>query len=217
MATRVKRVTKLQASQRESVLTPVILLTLQLLRLIQRPPEIPRRDRAVRPPSFAEFRELLRRGKLSFAKSLGETFANSVVVHRPDVGPAKIEQEKHLDRPAADAAHRGEARDDFVIAHPDKYAPGWHGTVDCFRCEILQCCGLGARKASRAKSFIRRRENLIRIEPFSFGIERANATEDCRGGFTAELLISNRFGKRVKWTDGPRRLDIVTERSRNQG
>src|SRR5882724_10396364 len=96
------------------------------LRRIQRAPEIPSRDRAVRPPFLTELHELFRRGKFSFAKSLGETFANSVIVHRPYIGPAEIEQEKHLDCPSANAAHGGETRNDLVIAHSDECAPRRH-------------------------------------------------------------------------------------------
>src|SRR6266436_10025356 len=97
-----------------------------LSRLIQRTPEVPGRDGAMRAPLLAVLHQLLRRGKFPFAKSFGEAFLHPVIGDGPDIWPAKIEQEKHLNSPATDTAHLGKTRDDFIVAHPEKCAPGWH-------------------------------------------------------------------------------------------
>src|SRR5439155_15782167 len=134
------------------------------------PPEIPGCNRAIGTPFFADLHQLFRRGQFSPSKSLGETFAHTVIIDRPDIRPAKIEQEKHLNCPAPDAAYLCEARDDFVIAHPKKCTPGWHSAIDRFCSEILYCSGFGARKTSGAEQIVWRCQDFFRIEPFSLGI-----------------------------------------------
>src|SRR5438046_10058220 len=107
-----------------ALLTLVTLLPLQLFWRIQRSPEIPSRNRTIGTPFFSALNQLLRGGQFSSAKSFGETFAHSVIVDRPDIRPTEIEKKEHLNRPAADPAHLCKARDDLVIAHPKKRAPG---------------------------------------------------------------------------------------------
>ena len=170
----------------------------------------------MRSPFFPKLHKLFRCRELSPAKSFGETFANTVIIDWPDVRPSEIEQEKHLNRPAAYAAHLCEARDNFVIAHPEKCAAGWHGPVDCFCSEILQCGSFRTRKASGTKCFVRGREQLFGIEPFSFGIESANTAKNCGCSFAAQLLVSNRFGQRVEWVDRNRGGDVVSARAGDQ-
>src|SRR6266550_4936388 len=94
-----------------------------LSRLIQRAPEVPGRDGAIRPPLLAVLHQLFRRGKFPFAKSFGEAFLHPVIGDWPDIRPAKIKQQKHLDGPATDTADLRETRDDLVIAHSEKGAP----------------------------------------------------------------------------------------------
>src|SRR6476659_102537 len=89
-------------------------------RLIQRSPEIPSRDGAVWPPLLAVFHQLFRRRKFSFAKSFREAFLHPVIAGWPDIQPAKIKQQKHLDSPSTDTAHSRKTRDNFVIAPSEK-------------------------------------------------------------------------------------------------
>src|SRR4029450_3292540 len=126
-----------------------------LTRLIQRSPEIPGRNGAIRAPPLALLHQLLRRGKFPFAKSFGEAFLHSVIVDWPNIRTAKVKQQKHLHSPPTYAAHLRKTRDDFVIAHSEKRAPGWHGAVDRFRREIFYCRSLRGRKTSAAKFLIR--------------------------------------------------------------
>src|SRR5256885_10935003 len=156
-----------------------------LSRLIQRAPEVPGRDGAMRAPLLAVLHQLFRRGKFPFAKSFGEAFLHSVIVDWPDIRPAKVKQQKHLDSPATDTAHLRKTRDDFVVAHSEKRASGWHSAVDRLRREIFYSRGFGARKTGAAKLLIACDDNFCGIEPFSFSIKGADPTPDCCGGFPA--------------------------------
>src|SRR3954462_10918588 len=128
--------------------------------IIQRSPEVPGCNRAIRPPLLAMLHQLFRCGKFTFAKSFRETLLHPIVGDRPDIRPTKIKQQKHLDSPATDTAHLRKTRDDFVIAHSQKGASGWHGAVERFCREIFYCRSLRARKTSGAKFFIRCGKNF---------------------------------------------------------
>src|SRR5215468_3645328 len=180
--------------------------------IIQGPPEIPGGNGAVRAPLISVLHQLFRRGKVPFAKSFGEAFPYSVIIDWPDIGPAKIEKQKHLDSPATDTAHLRKTRDDLVIAHSEKRASGWHGAVNRLGCEIFYCRGFGARKASGAKFLIRCGENFCGVEPFCFWIKRADPTPDCCGGFPVELLVCNRFSQRIERADRDSQRDVVPPR-----
>src|SRR5260370_461806 len=73
-------------------------------RVARRPPEIPRRHRAVRHPALAEHAQRLRRRPRAAAVGVAEALAHAEVVHRQHVEPAEREDEQHLDGPAAHAA-----------------------------------------------------------------------------------------------------------------
>src|SRR5262245_21373769 len=122
--------------------------------MIQRPPEIPGRNGAIRPPFFAMFHQLFRRGQFPFAKNFGEAFLHPVIIDWPDIRAAKIKQEKHLHSPTADTAHLRKTRDDFVITHSEKLASRWHSAVDRLRRQIFYCRSFGARKTCAAKFLI---------------------------------------------------------------
>src|SRR6266403_1893472 len=94
-----------------------------LSRLIQRAPEIPGRDGAMRAPLLAVLHQLFRRGKFPFAKSFGEAFLHSVIVDWPNIRTAKVKQQKHLHSPPAYAAHLRKTRD---VSHPvwQEFLPG---------------------------------------------------------------------------------------------
>src|SRR5215469_4870720 len=140
-------------------------------RLIQRSPEIPGRNGAIRPPFFSVLHQLFRRGQFSFAKSPGETLLHPVISYWPDVRPAKIKQQQHFDSPPANTAHLGKTRDDFVVTHSEKRTPGRNRAIDRLPCEIFYCRSLCARKTSAAKFFIWCSENFCGVEPFCFWVK----------------------------------------------
>src|SRR5437868_874632 len=70
---------------------------------------------------------LFRRRQFSFAEDFREPFAHSVIVHRPDIGPSQIEEQKHFRGPAPDSAHLNQTLDNLVVGH---FARAWPvGTV----------------------------------------------------------------------------------------
>src|SRR4029077_20036862 len=98
----------------------------------------------MRPKFFAELHQLFRLRKLSFAESFGESFPDSIIVHWPDVGPAEIEKQEHLNRPTTDAADLDQALDNFVVTHCGKGASRRHRAVECFCGEIFDRGDLAA-------------------------------------------------------------------------
>src|SRR5438477_1682313 len=167
--------------------------------LIERAPEIPGRDRSIRPPFLADLLKLFRGRQFFAAESFRETFLHTVIGDRPDIEPSEIKEEQHLYCPPADASHGGEPLDDFLIAHAQKSAPCRHRAVERFCGQIFQRRDLAARKSASAQFFIRRREDQFGIEKFPAGIECTNAAKNRRSGFAAELLVSNRFGQGIEW------------------
>src|SRR2546421_13053699 len=95
-----------------------------LSRLIQRAPEVPGRDGAMRAPFLAVLHQLFRRGKFPFAKSFGEAFLHPVIGDGPDIRPAEAKQQKHLHSPPTYTSHFRKTRDDFVSAHSENRASG---------------------------------------------------------------------------------------------
>src|SRR6266404_6551908 len=131
----IKQLHGLQRESRSNVvtfLTSVRVKAIGLLWLIECAPEIPRRDRAIGSPFFAELQKLSGRGKFPSTKSFRETFAHSVIVHRPDIGPAQIEKQKHLNGPAPNPAHRNQSRDNFLVSHTRESPGGRNGAIQSF-------------------------------------------------------------------------------------
>src|SRR5271166_1476431 len=67
-------------------------------------PQIPTGDAAMRTPALAVGQQLFRLGQLGELAHLGEAFADAVVIPGQHVGTPEAEDEKHLDRPSANAA-----------------------------------------------------------------------------------------------------------------
>ena len=90
-------------------------LFLRIFRRIRRAPEKPRRRRAVRPPFFAEREQFLRLRHLAFFVSDAKSAAHAKIIRRQNIVPAQLENQKHLHRPAPDAANFRQPRDNFVV------------------------------------------------------------------------------------------------------
>jgi hypothetical protein len=85
------------------------------LLIIQRRPQVPRGDRAVRSPALAHPQDLfLRRAPAQTVDVLNRP-EHSHVIHREHVGPTELEDEDHLGGPSADAPHRGERRHHLLV------------------------------------------------------------------------------------------------------
>src|SRR6478672_2429643 len=72
-----------------------------LSRHIQRSPEIPCGDRSVGPPFFADGLQFLRLWQFLLPKCLRITFADAVVIDRPDIESPEVKEQEHLHRPPA--------------------------------------------------------------------------------------------------------------------
>src|SRR5215831_10342834 len=81
-------------------------------------PEVPARDRAVRPPPLAALFDLLARGKRALFEGGGEALANSVIIDWKHVWAAEAEDEQHLCRPPADPPHFRQPLDNRLVIHP---------------------------------------------------------------------------------------------------
>src|SRR5438874_4412474 len=92
-------------------------------------------------------------------------------------------KEESFNGPPTNPADLCQNRDDFVVAHLQKSATGWQRAVHRFRSEILYRCDFCTRKTRGTKRLVRCSENLCGIEPFSFGIQRADAIPDRSSGF----------------------------------
>ena len=73
--------------------------------IIRRAPQIPARDRTVRPPSLAVFQNQLRLGSVLVPVNVLKALPNSQIMNGQHVGPSKPEHQKHLHGPFADPAH----------------------------------------------------------------------------------------------------------------
>src|SRR5947208_9162978 len=78
-------------------------------------PAVPSGDRSVRTESVAFHLELFRLRQLLESIRQGVALANPIVVYRPHVEPAELEDQEHLGRPLADTPHHGQALDDLVV------------------------------------------------------------------------------------------------------
>src|SRR6266404_5144267 len=75
-------------------------------------------DRAVRPEALAERLECLGGRRRVELPREAVALTHAEIVDGPDVEPAQLEHQVHLGSPAADAAHRGERRKEFLVAEP---------------------------------------------------------------------------------------------------
>src|SRR5208283_4561305 len=113
-------------------------------------PQIPACHRAPWSPTFAA---LLHRGGLGqvggrdfvrwlqSAEGQRKALAHAVVAHWQDVGTAEAEDQKHLHRPAPDAAHLSQMFDDCLVRHaPDARQRG-DGAVEGLRGQVAQSEG----------------------------------------------------------------------------
>src|SRR6266436_67724 len=153
------------------------------------------------PPFFTQLHQLFRFGQFSLTKRFRESFAHAVIVHRPDVGPAEIEKEQHLDGPTPNPTNSDQTRDDFFVAHLRQSARARYRPVDGFRSQILDRGDFVSRKTRAAQLLVRSFKNSPRIEILASRIESAHSFPNSCGSFSIWLLISDRLGQRVEWSN----------------
>src|ERR1035441_6695486 len=83
------------------------------LRRVRRAPEIPRRRRGMWTPAFSELEQVFGLRHLAFFIGDAKTGAHAKIIGGQNVLAAKLKNQKHLDRPAPDAANLGKPRDEI--------------------------------------------------------------------------------------------------------
>src|SRR5580658_881463 len=91
-----------------------------------------------------------------------KALAHAIVGDRKDVGAAEPEDEKHLDGPAADAAHLREVLDDVFVGHFLDGGERGHGSVERLGGEIAQGEHFVLREAGRAELLVGAIEQMLR-------------------------------------------------------
>src|SRR5262245_30555364 len=104
-------------------------------RVLETPPQIPARDRAVRAPGLADLLDPIGSRFLAQAVQPMDRVDDAKVVDRQDVRPVKAEHEEHLRRPPAESFHLDDGLDDFVVGELVKRVDGQLAGRD-FRSEI---------------------------------------------------------------------------------
>src|SRR5258708_20813817 len=120
-------------------------------RLLRGTPQIPARHGAVGLPARAELGQLPGRGQRALVERRGIAFADAIVVDRQHVRAAQAEDEQHLHRPPADAAHLDEALDDRLVGEILELGELGDIAVDGAAREIAQRQQLRAREAGGAQ------------------------------------------------------------------
>src|SRR5260370_4595255 len=135
-------------------------------------------------PFFTQFHQLFRFGKFSLTKGFRESFAHAVIVHWPDVGPAEIEKEQHLDGPTPNPTNSDQTRDDFFVAHLRQSARARYRPVDRFCCQILDRGDFVSRKTGTARLFVRSVKKSPRIEILASRVESTHSFPNSCGSFS---------------------------------
>src|SRR5690606_19418507 len=115
---------------------------------------------------------------------------DAVVVQGEHVGAAEAEDEEHLHGPSADAAYGGQALDDRLVVHGADLGERGELALDCPLREVAEREELCAREAGAAERLVRGAQDLLgREAALRARAQRADATEDRRGGLARELLV----------------------------
>ncbi len=125
------------------------------------------------------------------------TLAHAEVVDGKHVGTTEAEDQKHLDRPDADAAYRDQALDEILVRHPAAPAERGNHTRDA-------SCGRGPsspapwrrRDPPCARTGARRRDHLLRRRNPAVAAQRFDTAEDGGRGFARDRLVGDRFEQR---------------------
>lgn len=169
---------------------------------IHRPPQIPRRCRAPWRPALSIGQQLAHSRQCLAAVGNSKAIAHAEIRRRQHVGPSQLKHQHHLHRPAADAAHGGQSRDDGFVIERVQCAALRHLACARFRREITQRRDLARRESCAAQRRIIKCEHCAgsreAVLPFRVGYERHKPRGDRPRGRTADLLSDDRSGEMSK-------------------
>src|SRR5207249_4505126 len=181
-----------------------------LLRQLHRAPQIPARDRAVRLPPRPATLDVPGRRQLALLEGDREALADAVVVRGQHVRAAEAEDEEHLHRPPANAAHLAEAFDDRLVLHATDLGERGDLATPCPSRKVAQREELRAREAGGTELLVGDAQHLLRRGALVRAREeRAHAREDRRGGLGGQLLVDDRLRKHGE--DARRLLELHAE------
>src|SRR5262249_41968092 len=108
------------------------------------------------------------------------------------------EHEQHLYRPASDAAHLREARDDLFVAELEEGCRLGHDRGDGLLREVPQRGDLGEGEAGAAQALDRSCQHLLRGGKYAGATGTHQPPEYGVGGDAIELLVSDGARERLK-------------------
>ena len=159
-------------------------------------PHIPTGDGAVGAPPFAESKEFFGFGLVFLAVGDGPAFLYAEVVDGENVGAADAENQKHFNRPSADAADGSQALDEFFVGELLRVFERGDDAFNCFFGEVFHGDGFGAGEAGFAEGLFAELEHFLRAGRATRGAERFDAAVDSGSGFAGDGLIRDGFEQR---------------------
>src|SRR5688572_4232838 len=169
---------------------------------LQRTPEIPAGHASIGAPAFGSPAQGRGLGQLTLAERQRKPFSHPQISQWQYVGPSQLEDQQHLHRPPAYAAHSGEPLHDLLVLHAAYPGQRRNGAIERASGEVLQRRGLRGREAGGPQLFGWNLEQVQRGgEPL--GREQPNDPAQNGGGrFAGELLVDNRSDEHLEQTVG---------------
>src|SRR5678815_4466992 len=156
-------------------------------------PEIPARDRSIRPPGFAYLRQPFGPGHLAQPVGALNGLQNSKIVHREHVRTMKTEHQEHLRRPPPDSLHPGQ-RLNYVFVRQFVHLVQRDGAVGNAGGQIANVANLLRTETDRSKLLIGETGNRSGRR---WAVEQRVESPGNRGsGFGRELLRNDRMRER---------------------
>lgn len=162
--------------------------------VVERAPEIPARNRAVRAPLRADLAHVFRRWSLPLPVRAANRVLNPQVELRENVAAAEAKHQEHLRRPAANAFDLHEVLDEIVVVHL-VHRIEWQRAAHDFGRKIPQVADLLARQSDCSKLLIRCREHGVRFR--CAAEQRVEARQNRPGCFPGQLLVDDRANERL--------------------
>ena len=172
--------------------------------VLERSPQIPTGDGAVRTPFRADPPNILGRRSLSLSISALDGVLDSKIQFGQDVTTLQTKHQEHLRRPAADAFDLNKVCDEIVVVH----------TIN----GVERQCALRhfGRKIAHVANFLTRQPDGAEIgvargqhgvgRRRAVGIERVESRKDRRRGFSGQLLEHDRANERLEMRSFAARL-----------
>ena len=115
------------------------------------------------------------------------------VVDGKNVGAAEAENQKHLDRPGADAADGGQALDEFFVGELVRLFKRGDDSFDRFLGEIFHGFGFGTGEARFAEGLFTELEHFLGAGWAARGAECFDPAENRGRGFAGDGLVGDGF------------------------